>query len=100
MIYCNKCQWKARLSNIIDKLCANNSNAVFIQKGEKIFNDYSSYEEVYKILLFKTIFKMYIIFYISIIRNTSFFIEICNSCKNQLVVTFKNNTNQWSTKIL
>ena len=53
MIYCNKCQWKARLSNIIDKLCANNSNAVFIQTREKIFNDYLAYQEAYKISFFK-----------------------------------------------
>ena len=57
MIYCNKCQWKARLSNIIDKLCANNSNAVFIQTREKIFNDYLPYQEVYKISILKKYIK-------------------------------------------
>ena len=98
MIYCNKCQWKARLSNIIDKLCANNSNAVFIQKGEKISNDYSSYHEVYKISHVQT--NIQNVYNIYIIRKKSIFIEIYNSCKDQIVVTFKNDTNQWSTKIL
>ena len=75
MIYCNKCQWKARLSNIIHKLCANNSNAVFIQTREKIFNDYLPYQEVYKISPLKKYIKLNPFFQI-IVRIILFIISL------------------------